>query len=410
MRISRISFSVKYCYVIEVIFSSVFSLLAQRSSGYILEATGNYLTLHGVQNELERLETTCKSWIYNHTVSGAPQFLFLNQTDETSVVTFKKLQRDYAVNMPALPLVRLSQTPDDLAERKFVKLLSSQLQTFRKEYLSYVHGTKSLRIKAEFGSIYVENVNFTHSTVGAVERELSRNADPKMQSSQARNQLHQSVMKHKFIPLQNGGGGWTAVFPLADRESSQETYTLGIKAGNKANQTMSLIFDSNLDFCDIEIPPIRWMVTDVKSPRNVISKSRDIDFRITVTSHRKLEGDEKETVMKSATYEKFRSKPIITKGANQELEVAREFQSKLAFVRHDTTELYRIRSEATEIFLQLKTGKKYFGKNARVLTNPKPVTDVQLWADLDSESEEEATAIAKNMWNASKKLRPHIAT
>ncbi|KAJ7393636.1 hypothetical protein OS493_003291 [Desmophyllum pertusum] len=312
---------------------------AQKSAGYILEATGNYLTLHSVQSELEKLETTCTSYIYDHTVSGATRFLFLDQNGPSDVVTFKKLKRDFAVNLNPLAVSLASMSiEDDVAETKFCSVLSSQLEVFKRQHLSYVHGTDTLKIKAEFGSIYVENAHALVSLaiVGTVEDTLSKNADPKNQSGQAKKQ---NLMRHKFIPLWSSGC-WTAAFQLSSHESTEETYTLGIKAGK--NHTMTVIYDEDLQFHDVEIPPINWVVVDVKAPRPARTKSRDIDFRVTVCSERKLDAEEKEEVMKSANYEIFKTKSIISKAPNGGLVLASEFLNKVAFVRHDKTSLYHV--------------------------------------------------------------------
>ncbi|KAJ7393663.1 hypothetical protein OS493_003319 [Desmophyllum pertusum] len=69
---------------------------------------------------------------------------------------------------------------------------------------------------------------------------------------------------------------------------------------------MTAIYDKDLQFHDVEIPPINWVVVDVKAPRPAGKRSRDIDFRVTVCSERKLDAEEKEEVMKSANYEYLR--------------------------------------------------------------------------------------------------------
>ena len=375
---------------------------AQKSAGYILEATGNYLTLHSVQSELEKLETTCTSYIYDHTVSGATRFLFLGQDGPSDMVTFKKLQRDFAVNLNPLVVSLASISGEDVAEKKFCSILSSQLDVFKRQHLSYVHGTDTLKIKAEFGSIYVENAPGLVLPLSTVEDTLSNNADAKNQSGQAKKQ---NLMRHKFIPLWSSGC-WTAAFQLSSHESTEETYTLGIKAGK--NHTMTVIYDEDLQFHDVEIPPINWVVVDVKAPRPARTKSRDIDFRVTVCSERKLDAEEKEEVMKSANYEIFKTKSIISKAPNGGLVLASEFLNKVAFVRHDKTSLYHV--YRGKLLLQVKEVDKYDVRGKRFLNSPsKSFTEMQIWGMFNGKGdEEEAMELARDVWSATKKLLPHI--
>lgn len=357
---------------------------------------------------MEKLETTCTSYIYDHTVSGATRFLFLGQNGPEDAVTFKKLQRDFAVNLSAMNalLFSLSGTSTkDFAETKFRSIISSQLEVFRREHLPYVHGTDRLKIKAEFGSIYVENVQSPTPRVDIVENILSQSADPKNQSGQAR---RQNLMRHKFIPISRGADGWTAAFESSSPESTHETYTLGIKAGK--NHILTVIYDRDLQFCDVEIPPINWAVVDVKAPRPANTKSRDIDFRVTVCSERKLEAEEKEEVMKSANYEIFKTKSIISKQPNggQGLVLVNDFLKKVSFVRHDKTSMYRIYNG--NLSLQVKEVLKYEVKGTRFLNTPsKTFTEVQIWGLFNGKDDEEvAMTVAGNLWSATKKLRPHI--
>ena len=389
-------------------FDIFFSILtAQKTAGYILEVTGNYLTLHSVQNELEKLETTCTSYIYDHTVSGATGFLFLGQNGPEDAVIFKKLQRDFAVNLsPTHALLSsLSGTStDDFAETKFYSKLSNQLEVFKREHLPYVHGTDRLKIKAEFGSIYVENVQCLTPRVGIVENILSQAADPKNQPGQAR---RQHLMRHKFKPISRGADGWTAAFESSSPESTDETYTLGIKEGK--NHTLTVSYDRDLKFSDVEIPPINWVVADVKAQRPAGTKLRDIDFRITVCSERKLEADEKEEVMKSANYEIFKTKSIITKQPNgsQGLILANDYLKKASFVRHDKTSIYRIYDG--NLSLQVKEVQKYDVRGTRFLNNPKTFTELQIWGHFNGKDDKElAMTVARDLWSATKRLRPHI--
>lgn len=382
-----------------------FPFLAQ-STGYILEATGNYLTLHTVQNELEKIEKTCTSYIYDHTVSGATRFLFLDQKGPDDSVTFKQLQRDYAVNLNSLNGLLLfldDQPTEDFAERKFLSLISSQLEVFKREHLPYVHGTEKLKIRAEFGSLYVQNAQGVASSVGTVEEVLSRNADAKNRSGHGQ---RQNLMRHKFIPVSGGGDGWTAAFPSRSHETSEETYTLGIKAGK--NHTMTVLYDSELQFYDVEIPPINWVVADVKAPRPMRAKSRDIDFRVTVCSERKL-GDEREEVMNSPGYEIFKTKSILSKPSTGgfDLLLANDYLKKVAFVRHDKTSMYQIHNG--NLLLQVKEVQKYDAKGTRFLRSPKNFTEVQIFGFFHGKGDqEEAMNVARDLWSAAKRLRPHI--
>ena len=354
------------------------------------------------------METTCTSYIYDHTVTGATGFLFLGQNGPEDAVTFRKLQRDYAVNLNPIHALLSSlsgSSTDDFAETKFCSMLSSQLEVFKREHLSYVHGTDRLKIRAEFGSIYVENVQSLASQVKVVENILSQNADPKYQSGQAR---RQPLMRHKFIPISRMAEGWTAAFESSSLESTEETYTLGIKAGK--NHILTVIYDRELKFSDVEIPPINWVVVDVKAPRPAGTRSRDIDFRVTVCSERKLEAEEKEEVMKSGNYVIFKTKSIISKQPNEGrgLVLASDYLKKASFVRHDKTSMYRIYNG--NLSLQVKEVQKYDVKGARFLNTPsKTFTELQIWGLFDGKGDEElAMTVARDLWSATKKLRPHI--
>ena len=332
----------------------------------------------------------------------------MGQNGPEDAVTFKRLQRDFAVNLcPINALLSSLSGPstDDFAEIKFCSMLSSQLEVFKREHLSYVHGTDRLKIKAEFGSIYVENVQSLTSRVEIVENTLSQSADAKNQSGQAR---RLPFMRHKFIPISRGADGWTAAFESSSLESTEETYTLGIKAGK--NHILTVIYDGDLKFCDVEIPPIKWVVVDVKAPRPARKKSRDIDFRVTVCSERKLEAEEKEEVMTSGSYEIFKTKSIISKQPNgvQGLVVASDYTKKASFVRHDKTSMYRIYNG--NLSLQVKEVQKYEVKGTRFLNTPSKIfTELQIWGLFNGkDDEEQAMTVARNLWSATKKLRPHI--
>lgn len=380
--------------------------LAQRSAGYILEATGNYLTLHGVQNELEKLETTCQSYIYDHTVSGGTRFLFLNQSSQEQRVTFKKLNRDFAVNTAEMALLN---SGEDLAERKFQNAISSQLRVYNREYLPYVHGTDTLSVKAEFGSIYVENVPpvslISGSTAESVERTLSENADPKNQS--ARGRRNTQLMRHKFVPFSGRVAASSIAFLERLPQSSSESYTVGIKAGK--NHTLTVNYNENLEFCDVEIPSINWVVADVKAPRSSNSKSRDIDMRITICSERKLdEEDEKQEIMASANYTRFKYALRRPANGGSQLELAHELQNKVSFVRHDKTSTYRV-PDNNSIFIQVKEVEKYETKGQRLLNNPKTFIEEQIRGSFNGKNENEAMNVANEVWEAAKKLRQHIS-
>lgn len=357
---------------------------------------------------MEKLEKTCTSYIYDHTVSGATRFLFLDQNGPEDPVTFKKLQRDFAVNLNSVNSLLLSlngATTEDFAETKFRSILSSQLEVFKREHLSYVHGTDRLKIKAEFGSIYVENAQSLMSRVEIVEDILSQSSDPKHQSGQRRNQ---NVMRHKFIPISRGAEGWSAAFEPIPQEPTKETYALGIKEGK--NYTRIVTFDSDMQFCDVEIPPINWVVVDVKAPRPARSRSRDVDFRVTVFSERRLEGDEKDEVMESANYNMFRTKSIISKAVNggPGLVLANEFLKKVAFVRHEKTSMYQICHG--NLSVQVKEVQKYEVKGTRFLNSPsKSFTELQICGSFNGKDDEVAAmTVARDLWSAAKKLRPHI--
>ena len=332
--------------------------------------------------------------------------MFLNQSSPEDRVTFKMLKRDFAVNITNNALLFGLSSGDDLAETKFCSTLSSQLKVFQREHLPYMHGADTLTIRAEFGSIYVENVQFPlPSSVAEVEKTLSENADPKNQSGQGN---RQRKMRHKFIPFSGRAGGWSAAYPRTILQSSKETYTLGIKAGK--NHTQTVVYDENLNFCDVEIPPINWVVTDVKALRAVNASSRDTDFRITVCSERKLETEaEKEEIMSSGNYERFKS--AIRKQANggDGLELTHELQKKVTFVRHDKTSVYDV-SGNNNFFIQVKDVQKYDVRGSRFLNSPKTFTEVQICGAFDGKDEEVAMIVAKEVWAAAKKVRPHITS
>ena len=331
----------------------------------------------------------------------------MGQNGPEDAVTFKQLKRDFAVNLDPIAALLFplhGTSTDDFSETKFYSKLSSQLEVFKREHLPYVHGTDRLKIKAEFGSIYVENVQSLTSRVDIVENTLSQTADPKNQSGQAR---RQPLMRRKFIPISHGTDGWTAAFESSSLESTDETYTLGIKEGK--HHILTVIYDRDLKFSDVEIPPINWVLVDVKAPRPSRARSRDIDFRVTVCSERKLEAEEKEEVMKSANYEIFKTKSIISKQPNvgQGLVLANDYLKKASFVRHDKTSMYRIYNGS--LSLQVKEVQKYDVRGTRFLNTPKTFTELQIWGQFNGKDDEKlAMSVARDLWSATKRLRPHI--
>ena len=375
-------------------------LLIQGSVGYILEATGNYMTLHNVQKELETLEATCRSYIYDHNVSGGTRFLFLNKNDPEDLVTFKRLKGgDFAVN-----LVTELPSLEDKAEIEFLGTLSSQLKLFKNEHLPYIHGSKALKVQAEFGCIYAENISLLFSTASQVESTFSENADAKNQYGKAKKQRK---IKHKFVRFSGRADSWSVAFPSTVLVSTKGTYTLGIKAAK--NQTLTFVFDENLNFCDVEIPPINWVVADVKAPRPVNARSRDTDFRLTVCSERKLvTKDEKEDVMTSADYARFKSAIRKSSKAGSALELAAEHHKKVEFVRHDKTSVYKVLG--SEVFIEEKEVEKYIVKRSRFLNNPKNFSEVKICGDFDGIdcAMEHAAKIAREVWEAAKRIQPHI--
>ena len=331
--------------------------------------------------------------------------MFLNQISQEQRVTFKRLNRDFAVNLAGIDFL---YSGEELAEQKFQNTVSSQLRVYNREYLPYVHGTDTLSVKAEFGSIYVENVpaaSLLGSTAESVERTLSENADPKNQSPQARRNTQ--LMRHKFVPLSGRPAARSSAFPESILQSFSESYTLGIKAGK--NHTLTVLYDENLEFCDVEIPSISWVVADVKAPRSSNSKSRDIDMRITICSERKLdEEDEKQEIMALANYTRFKSAIRRPANGGSGLELAHELQNMVIFVRHDKTSTYRV-PDNNSIFIQVKEVEKYEAKGQRLLKNPKTFIEEQIRGSFNGKNENEAMNIANEVWEAAKKLRQHIS-
>lgn len=331
--------------------------------------------------------------------------MFLNKSSQEQRVTFKKLKRDFAVNLAGIDFL---YSGEELAEQKFQNTVSSQLKVYNREYLPYVHGTDTLSVKAEFGSIYVENVpagsSLLGSTAESVERTLSENADPKNQSPQARHNTQ--LMRHKFVPFSGRPAARSIAFPESILQSFSESYTLGIKAGK--NHTLTVLYDENLEFCDVEIPSISWVVADVKAPRSSNPKSRDIDMRITICSERKLdEEDEKQEIMASASYTRFKSAIRRPANGGSGLELAHELQRKVIFVRHDKTSIYRV-PDNNSFFIQVKEVEKYDTKGQRFLNRPKTFIEEQIRGSFNGKNENQAMNVAKEVWAAAKKLRKHI--
>ena len=372
-------------------------LLFLAPNGYILEAKGNYLTLHNVQKELEKLEATCKSYIYDHNVSGGTRFLFLNQRAAEDPVEFKPLNSQFAVNLKCI-----SYSTEDKAETKFLNTLSRQLELFRREYLPYIHGSSTLTIRAEFGRIFAENISFAPSTVREVEDMFSENADPRKQSGNAN---REKSARHKFTPFIDNAGDWSASFPSRKHISTQESYTLGVKVSK--NQGLTFVYDKNLTFCDIEIPSINWVVADIKTPRPRDARSHDTDIRITVCSERKLEGDEKQDAMMSADYERF--KPDIRKStrSGSVLELVMERKEMVLFVRHDKTSVYEVQ-DSSSFWIEEREIKTYKAKGSRFLSDPRASSEVKICGVFDGKDSANAKEIAQDVWAAAKKLQVQI--
>ena len=384
------------------LFISLCFLLFQAPNGYILEATGNYLTLHNVQKELEKVEATCQSYIYDHNVSGGTRFLFLNQRAPEDPVEFKPLKKsDFAVNLKGV-----YYSTEDKAETKFLNTLSCQLELFQKEHLPYIHGSAILTVRAEFGSIYAENILLTRSTVGVVEDMFSQSADPRNQSGKANKK---KMKRHKFMPFSDKAGDWSASFPSRNLISTRESFTLGIKASK--NQGLTLVYDENLTFCDVEIPPINWIVADIKTPRPTDARSRDTDMRITVCSERKLEAAEKQDIMTSADYERFKSVIQKSSAGGSDLELAKQQKDMVLFVRHDKTSVYEVQG-SSKFWIEEREVKKYDVRGSRFLSNPRASSEVKIYGVFDGKDSQgefaNARKITRDVWEAAKKLQAQI--
>ena len=295
----------------------------------------------------------------------------------------------------------VSYSTEDKAETKFLNTLSCQLQLFQREHLPYIHGSAKLMVRAEFGSIFAENISLALSTVREVEDMLSENADPRNQLGKANEST-----RHKFKPLIDKGGDWSASFPSRNLISTRESFTLGIKASK--NQGLTLVYDKDLTFCDVEIPPINWVVADIKTPRPMGARSRDTDIRITVCSERKLEADEKQDVMMSADCERF--KPVIRKSSTSgsDLELVMEKKEMVLFVRHDKTSVYEVQ-DSSNFWIEEREVKKYkVNKDSRFLSNPRASSEVKICGVFDGKDSANAKKIAQDVWAAAKKLQVQI--
>ena len=195
-------------------------------------------------------------------------------------------------------------------------------------------------VRAEFGSIYAENILLDRS-VEEVEETFSESADPRNQSGKA---YKKTMKRHKFMPFNDKVGDWSAPFPSRILISNRESFTLRIKASK--NQGLTLVYDEDLTFCDVEIPPINWVVADIKTPRPMGARTRDTDIRITVCSERKLEADEKQDVMTSADYERFKSVIRKSSASGSDLELAKEQKEMVLFDRHDKTSVYEVQDSS----------------------------------------------------------------
>lgn len=87
-------------------------------------------------------------------------------------------------------------------------------------------------------------------------------------------------MIYKFILVLDCGESWIVVFLIILYDSFVEMYILGIKEGR--NYIKIVCYDSELQFCDVDILFINWVVVDVKVLCCVGVKLCDIDFCVIV--------------------------------------------------------------------------------------------------------------------------------
>ena len=386
--------------IIILLFILYYSLIsAQRSAGYVMEVFGNYLALYKVQNELEKIAMICKSYIYDHVVTGAPRFIFMCQTGSAAAVKFTRLKRDCAVNL-------LSPSLLDNAEdqRKFVSAFEEQMVAFRRECLPYMHGDNQLDFHVEFGSIYANQTPFFGAlTVGNVEKMLEGAADPQRKAAQARNRGSPRQLSHKFISLSTPSDLWNSSFPGLTHESTSEVYILEVKAGKN---TIRFAFNSNMEFTGLKIPPVTWLCADVKTPRPTESRSRDVDIRLSVSSPRELRNEAKRKVVESPVYEKYVKGNVIRKNPTSgTLELDRSVFRKILYVRHEKTRSYKVPDLPIPLQLHACVVDKYKVQNNHVLTNPAHSVEVQLFTSFAGNDATNAPAVAEHMWSAAKQLK-----
>ena len=87
---------------------------------------------------------------------------------------------------------------------------------------------------------------------------------------------------------------------------THESYEVTFKPDRQTS--INLLYDVNMKFIQVQIPPIKWLVVDAKSLRPSTSRSRDIDFRMVISSERHWPAAR---VATSGEYEKFKTKKVI---------------------------------------------------------------------------------------------------
>lgn len=372
-----------------------------RRSGYIMEARGNYLTLYKCQVERQKLESkSSKSYVFDHTITGGCYFFFIGQTSAEDRATAKLLKKgDFAVNLDS---ANASGNEDEKLER----VVTQQLGEFKNNYVSYLHGSTNLRITLEYGSIYVKNAHawVLGSSVGDVERALRASADPKNRGNHGRGSSPTSPPWHKFIPLQSN------LSSLADIEvrlkllgevllyQDAKFYMVEIQIAK--NHDLKIVYDENLKFERYEFEPFKWLVADLKTPRPIRSRSRDIDLRVLVTSPRELNTQEAQEL---PIYETFGKTEIIALNGGQPV-VLPEYRRSVTFVHEVTKKVYHIDRNGSSIFVEVSNIKKKNQNNRNSSSNDYWM--LKLYADFQSTEVDKARQLTKDILSLGKDIKP----
>lgn len=363
-----------------------------------MEVFGNYISLSRCQAECHRLEAKTRDhFVYDHVIRSGNRFIFLDQESHDDRVTAKVLKKgDFAVNLTSLTSTSPGIQVDEI---KLVSAVKEQVDVYKNSYLSYLHGSKDLRISLEYGSIYVTNAHqwAAGTTAGIVEERLSK------KSNANRKRNRNANPEGKFVELQRGQETVAAKLPFlgqADVVKKEKIYVVELKISN--NHKLKVVLDENLTFKGYQFEPFKWLDTRLKSRRPVSSRGSDVDLRIIMTTERDLTTEEYESL---PIFETFGKTPILFLDKDQQLVITQEYRRRATHIYIIEVDTHSLVYNDSCFFLEVKKIKKHDAKRPIRYSFEKEFTSVKLYVDSDVDSTEK---LAKDILSLGKLLKPSV--